>query len=197
MTCQKIRLWQRFLLAEILRLQHWLLFTVYVWWHLLWFCMNDKKGYGLLNIRFRSTFSLQYGHICFLPTMHQPLMQNSWNLGLELRKQENWAAATREKGSNITERVENLRRRDSPPNRNYLMSDNLVKGTGPVKRTANNMTMQQTTVVGEVILIEALVFSVLLYNLKVTILAQFPSHCWLSQAQQKQIHFDRRSFLHS
>lgn len=46
---------------------------------------ESQKGYGLLNIRFRSTFSLQYGHICFFPTMHQPLMQNSWNLGLGLR----------------------------------------------------------------------------------------------------------------
>ena len=43
------------------------------------------KGYGLLNILFRSTFSLQYGHICFFPTMHHPLMQNSWNLDVELR----------------------------------------------------------------------------------------------------------------
>lgn len=43
------------------------------------------KGYGLLNILFRSTFSLQYGHICFFPTMHQPRMQNSWNLGCEVK----------------------------------------------------------------------------------------------------------------
>lgn len=38
------------------------------------------KGYGLFIILFKSTFSLQYGHVCFLPTMHHPRMQNSWNL---------------------------------------------------------------------------------------------------------------------
>jgi len=35
------------------------------------------KGYGLGNMRLRSTFSLQYGHVCFLPTIHQPRIQNS------------------------------------------------------------------------------------------------------------------------
>lgn len=39
-----------------------------------------EKGYGLLNILLRSTFSLQYGHVCFFPTMHHPRMQNSWKL---------------------------------------------------------------------------------------------------------------------
>lgn len=38
---------------------------------------HKEKGYGLLNILLRSTFSLQYGHVCFFPTMHQPRMQNS------------------------------------------------------------------------------------------------------------------------
>lgn len=38
---------------------------------------QQEKGYGLLNILLRSTFSLQYGHVCFFPTMHQPRMQNS------------------------------------------------------------------------------------------------------------------------
>jgi len=38
------------------------------------------QGYGDGNMRLRSTFSLQYGHVCFLPTMHQPRIQNSWNL---------------------------------------------------------------------------------------------------------------------
>lgn len=54
-----------------------------------WFeCFGGQKGYGLLNILLRSTFSLQYGHVCFLPTMHQPRMQNSWNLRKNrLRKQ--------------------------------------------------------------------------------------------------------------
>lgn len=47
--------------------------------------IKESKGYGLLNILFRSTFSLQYGHICFFPTIHHPLMQNSWNLHMELR----------------------------------------------------------------------------------------------------------------
>lgn len=37
------------------------------------------RSHGLLNKRFRSTFSLQYGHVCFLPMIHQPRMQNSWN----------------------------------------------------------------------------------------------------------------------
>ena len=41
---------------------------------------RQTKGYGLQNILARSTFSLQYGHVCFLPTIHQPRMQNSWNL---------------------------------------------------------------------------------------------------------------------
>jgi len=45
-----------------------------------------EKGYGLQNIFFRSTFSLQYGHVCFLPTMHHPRIQNSWNLVTALRK---------------------------------------------------------------------------------------------------------------
>jgi len=31
-------------------------------------------------MRLRSTFSLQYGQVCFFPTMHQPRIQNSWNL---------------------------------------------------------------------------------------------------------------------
>ena len=34
-------------------------------------------SHGLGNNRFRSTFSLQYGQVCFFPTMHQPRMQNS------------------------------------------------------------------------------------------------------------------------
>lgn len=38
-----------------------------------------RSTHGLQNIFFRSTFSLQYGHVCFLPMMHQPRMQNSWN----------------------------------------------------------------------------------------------------------------------
>lgn len=42
--------------------------------------LQSAKGYGLFIILFKSTFSLQYGHVCFLPTMHQPRMQNSWNL---------------------------------------------------------------------------------------------------------------------
>ena len=37
---------------------------------------TDGEG----NIFLRSTFSLQYGHVCFFPTMHHPLMQNSWKL---------------------------------------------------------------------------------------------------------------------
>lgn len=37
------------------------------------------RSHGLLNSRFKSTFSLQYGHVCFLPMMHQPRIQNSWN----------------------------------------------------------------------------------------------------------------------
>lgn len=41
---------------------------------------KPMKGYGDGNIRLRSTFSLQYGHVCFLPTIHQPRIQNSWNL---------------------------------------------------------------------------------------------------------------------
>lgn len=45
------------------------------------------KGYGLQNILLRSTFSLQYGQVCFFPTIHQPRMQNSWNLHwVSLRK---------------------------------------------------------------------------------------------------------------
>lgn len=44
------------------------------------FIRGPMKGYGLFIILFRSTFSLQYGHVCFLPTMHHPRMQNSWNL---------------------------------------------------------------------------------------------------------------------
>lgn len=35
--------------------------------------------YGLLNKRFKSTFSLQYGQVCFFPIIHQPRIQNSWN----------------------------------------------------------------------------------------------------------------------
>lgn len=30
------------------------------------------RSHGLLNKRFKSTFSLQYGHVCFLPMIHQP-----------------------------------------------------------------------------------------------------------------------------
>ena len=41
---------------------------------------EKHKGYGLGNILLRSTFSLQYGQVCFLPTIHQPRIQNSWNL---------------------------------------------------------------------------------------------------------------------
>ena len=37
-----------------------------------------------MNMRFRSTFSLQYGQVCFFPTMHQPRIQNSWNLKIRL-----------------------------------------------------------------------------------------------------------------
>lgn len=45
-----------------------------------------SKGYGLLNILFKSTFSLQYGHVCFFPTIHHPRMQNSWNLRGEVEE---------------------------------------------------------------------------------------------------------------
>lgn len=37
------------------------------------------RSHGLLNKRFKSTFSLQYGHVCFFPMIHQPRIQNSWN----------------------------------------------------------------------------------------------------------------------
>jgi len=49
------------------------LHSCYIW-------CKQVKGYGDGNMRLRSTFSLQHGHVCFLPTMHQPRIQNSWNL---------------------------------------------------------------------------------------------------------------------
>ena len=55
--------------------QKW--FTNYI---KLRFFSLSSKGYGFLNILLRSTFSLQYGQVCLFPTMHQPRMQNSWNL---------------------------------------------------------------------------------------------------------------------
>lgn len=122
-----------------------------------------QKGYGLLNIRFRSTFSLQYGHICFFPTMHQPLMQNSWNLGLELRLNTAKLSSSYKVQSNLN---------------GWEFEILLQTGT-------DSATMQQTAIAGEVIVIEALGFTVLVYNLKVTRSPSSPLHCWLRQVPQK------------
>ena len=50
------------------------------WAYIMW-----GFSHGLGNILFRSTFSWQYGQVCFLPTIHQPRMQNSWNLQNNLK----------------------------------------------------------------------------------------------------------------
>ena len=37
-------------------------------------------SHGVGNILLRSTFSWQYGQVCFLPTINHPRIQNSWYL---------------------------------------------------------------------------------------------------------------------